>query len=474
MSWPGGASAARQSVHAASPETGVSATPVDAVLRLVSRLRGAGVPVSSDEAIDAVRALTCVDLVRRRPVWLVLRCTLLKDPAHAAAFDRAFDATFARPRRCQAHRGDAPGAGTGPSPGAVADELARALREGDDARAEQLARDAAERWAGLGDNSASAVHHAQRLLRTLDLNRVLRALLGSGGAGESDADRRIRTAAARDQVEQLRELLARLVAERLPEQASGARGGADPVVAPEDRLILTASADELAELRAAVRPLARRIATRLRRPRRHGRGDLDMRNTIRRSMSSGGIPVEPVLRRRLPHRPDLVMLCDVSGSMAAFAPFALALTHALQAEFARTRSWVFVDGIAEVTGILHGSGGYLDPYQLLGNRGLVSGDGRSDYAAALGAFVRTWRDVLTPRATVLIVGDARSHERGPAVRELAELARLARRVYWLNPEPRADWDTDDSRIALYQRCCAGVFEVATLRQLESCVAEIAR
>jgi uncharacterized protein with von Willebrand factor type A (vWA) domain len=447
---------------------------VDAVLRLVSRLRGAGMPVSSDEAMDAVRALTCADLVHRGSVRLILRCTLLKDPAHAAAFDRAFDAIFARPRRCEAPRGDGPGVPAGPSEIAIADGLAQAMREGDDARVEQLAGDAVGRWAGLAGNSTSAGHHEQRLLRTLDLNRVLRALLGSGGGIESDADRRIRTAAARDQVEQLRELLARLVAEGVREQASDGRPGADRVVAPEDRPILTASANELAELRAAVRPLARRIATRLRRPRRRGRGDLAMRHTIRRSMSTGGIPADPVLRRGLPHRPDLVMLCDVSGSMAAFAAFALALMQALQAEFPRTRSWVFVDGIAEVTEILPGSGGYLDPHQLLSNRGLVSGDGRSDYAAALGTFVRTWRDVLTPRTTVLVVGDARSHDRKPATRELTELARLARRVYWLNPEPRAEWDTDDSRITLYRRSCAGVFEVATLRQLENCVAEIAR
>jgi uncharacterized protein len=104
---------------------------------------------------------------------------------------------------------------------------------------------------------------------------------------------------------------------------------------------------------------------------------------------------------------------------------------------------------------------------------LIAADGRSDYARALGTFVATWPDAVTPRTTVLVVGDARSHDRRPAVDELAELRRLSRRLYWLNPEPRGEWDDDDSRISLYGTKCSGVFEVSTLAQLEDCVARLA-
>ncbi|HYT11071.1 MAG TPA: VWA domain-containing protein, partial [Mycobacteriales bacterium] len=179
-----------------------------------------------------------------------------------------------------------------------------------------------------------------------------------------------------------------------------------------------------------------------------------------------------VLRRRSPTRPDLVVLCDVSGSVAQFAPFTLALLHAMHQEFGRIRSWVFVDGVVEITDLLDAAPGVLDVHHLLSRRGLVAGDGRSDYGRAFGTFLGTWSDAVTPRTTVLVVGDARGHDRRPALVETAELRRRGRRLYWLNPEPAAEWDTGDSLMSAYALQCTGSWEVSTLRQLGDCVAAI--
>jgi uncharacterized protein with von Willebrand factor type A (vWA) domain len=197
-----------------------------------------------------------------------------------------------------------------------------------------------------------------------------------------------------------------------------------------------------------------------------------MRRTIRRSMGSGGVPLDPQLRRRSPTRPDLVILCDVSGSVAQFAPFALALLGALHAEFRRVRSWVFVDGIVEVTDVVAAAPGVVDAHRLLGRRGLVAGDGRSDYARAFTAFLSSWGELVTGKTTVLVIGDARGHDRRPALAEMAELLRRARRLYWLNPEPRREWDTGDSVMSGYEARSTQAFEVSTLRQLSACVAAI--
>lgn len=463
-------------------ETGARSTPVDCVVRMASAMRAASVPVSTEDTVDATRALGLIDLADRAVVRRLLRCTLQKSSAHAQAFDRTFDAVFLGPRR-SADQPDVAPAGAerwaGPASELVED-LASALRDEDADRLELSAAEAVQRWSGVNEASLSAGHHTNRVLRALDLDQVLKSLLRQGSVeNESDEVVGSNGVEARSQVLRLRELIDRLVREEIarhgsvlpdvrPEERERAGSGA-----LEDRPFLLADPDELAAIQAAVRPLARRIAARLnRRRRRHGR-DLDMRATLRQSMSSGGAPVNPVLRRRTPHRPELVVLCDVSGSMATFAPFALRLLHALQREFAHTRSWVFVDGIVEVTEILRQSSGHLDPDQLLRNRGLVSGDGRSNYARALRRFLDDDSAAVADRTTVLVVGDARSHGREPATAELGELARVARRLYWLNPEPRAEWDTDDSTIGAYERRCSRVFEVATLRQLENCVATIA-
>ena len=78
------------------------------------------------------------------------------------------------------------------------------------------------------------------------------------------------------------------------------------------------------------------------------RGELDLRRTLRRSMSTGGVPVRPAHRARRPGRPELVVLCDVSGSVAGFSHFTLLLVQALREQFAKVRVVAFVERADEV------------------------------------------------------------------------------------------------------------------------------
>ena len=198
-----------------------------------------------------------------------------------------------------------------------------------------------------------------------------------------------------------------------------------------------------------------------------------MRRTIRASMATGGVPARVALRKRHRTRPDLVVLCDVSGSTAEFAPFTLALLHAVHQEFHRVRSFAFVDGIVEITDALQNSPGVLDPRHLLDRRGLVAGDGRSDYLSVFTRFLAEYGDIVTARTTVVICGDARSHDRPPAIGPIRELAHRARKLFWLNPEIRQEWNTKDSHQESYSIHCVGTYEVSTLRQLADAVAAIA-
>jgi hypothetical protein len=439
---------------------------------LAARLRAGGLPVSTSEVLDAVAALARVDVTRRGHVRASLRTTLVKDPAHAAAFERCFDAIFPR----QAPPAGRPAGGpagdrAGPGPDQAL-RLARALYEDDDDALRELLRAAVAQFAGT-DQRRSVAHHTRRTLRRLDLTEVFRQLLARQRSERPGSDL-ARSAAGTDAdlaLARLRQALSDVVAERLRDthgQEAVPEGG-DLADLP----LLEASPDEVLALRQAVRPLARRLATRLGRRRRHGRGGLDMRRTIRRSMGTGGVPVTPALRRRHPTRPDLLLLCDVSGSMLEYVPFALTLLHAVHREFTRVRSFVFVDGVVEVSDLLAGGERVLDPRQLLDRRGLVARDGRSDYPRVFGSFLRRYPDLVTGRTSTVVIGDARSHERPPAVPEVRELAYRSRRLYWLNPEPRSEWDTTDSRASAYAVHCTDAFEVATLRQLADAVTRIA-
>jgi uncharacterized protein with von Willebrand factor type A (vWA) domain len=230
----------------------------------------------------------------------------------------------------------------------------------------------------------------------------------------------------------------------------------------------------VAELRRTVQPLARKLATRLAaRRRRAARGTIDLRRTLRGSLSTGGVPMRPVLRRRRPARPELVLLCDVSGSVSGFSDFTMLLVQALHDQFSKVRVFAFVNRIDEVTGLLRH--GVADP-QGLGARiqteaTLTRWHGSSDYGAALGEFAERYADALGPRTTVFVLGDARTNMSDPNLPAVRDIAERARRVYWLNPEPRTLWGTGDSAAPEYAGVI-GMHECRNARQLGDLIARL--
>ncbi len=194
---------------------------------------------------------------------------------------------------------------------------------------------------------------------------------------------------------------------------------------------------------------------------------------MRRSLSTGGVPLDICFDRPRRHRPDLIVLSDISGSVAEFSLFTLTLMTALSAELSRARTFVFVDGVDEVTDLLEATGHAIEPWQLMRNSDVVRATGHSDYGDVLDEFWELTSSDLQPTSTTLLVtSDARNNYRSPNIARLHEIARRCRRVYWLNPEPRDEWDTADSLMAQYSEACSATFEVRTLRQLQAAVERI--
>jgi uncharacterized protein with von Willebrand factor type A (vWA) domain len=192
-----------------------------------------------------------------------------------------------------------------------------------------------------------------------------------------------------------------------------------------------------------------------------------VRKTMRRSLAAGGVPLNPAWRQRHRTRPRLLLLCDVSGSVAEFAKFTLSLLHALHAELPRLRSFVFTDGLADVTDLVESSPGVIDTRLLMSRPGVVRGDGHSDYGAVLQQLAQEQGSALTADTVLIVCGDARCNFRPPRPELLRALHSRVRAIHWLNPEPDGDWDTSDSRIGQYAPSCDTVTEVRTLRQLSA-------
>lgn len=423
------------------------AAVAERTIALGHALRARGVAVSLSEIIDSTLAVTVVDLTSRTQLREALRATLVKDALHQQLFDHEFDLHF--PARLREAQPDADAGDRRP-------DLVDAMVTGQGLGA--AARTLVDEHAGLDGELRTERHHAQRVFHGADIARLMsRARLAGAGVDTSEL---------RDRIDELKRLVASDVRSRLV--ASGATDPIPPDVRDID--FLEASRSELDEMRRSIQPIARKLAARLGRRRRHRAGRVNLRRTARRSLATGGVPIDVAHDRRRPHRPELFVLCDISGSVADVSLFTLTLMAALSAEIARTRSFVFVDAVDEVTELLGSSGHAIEPWQLMRNTNAVAADGHSDYGAVFEQF---WTDVgetdLSQSSTVIITGDARTNYRSSGAEWLARARERARHVYWLNPDRRSDWGSHDSATDTFAPVCSGMYEVRNLRQLVACV-----
>lgn len=451
----------------------------DRVVALARGMRAAGVPVSAPEISDALAGLGAVPLERREAVRATVAAALVKEPDHRELFDRLFEVYFPLRRVVQpaSPRRDRAG-GDGGEPGDDAAELAEALREGDDDRLRSLARDRVDEYVEpQGDANVSVDSYVFRALRGLNLDAVIDAARDEPeeGQGRSLLGSQVPEEDLTAKLDAFRQMLHDEVFSRLLEEAGTERMAArQRRQAPEDVDFLWASESDLERIRALLAPLARSLTRRLSHRRRAARrGHLDMRRTIRRSLSTGGVLVDPQFRRSNAGKPEIVLLCDISGSMRAFAKFALELTFAVATQFQQVRAFVFVDACDEITHVLDASGSMAGALDRIDDEAdVIEADGQSWYGNCLEQFwARAGRD-LSPNTTVLVIGDARANYRSTGVEQLQRVRERVRHVYWLNPEPAEHWDTGDSVVSEFAPVCDRISEVRNLRQLEQFVAEV--
>lgn len=437
------------------------------LLELTHALREAGIPVAISESIDALDAVGHVDPTNKEPFRSALAATMIKDQAQRPAFDTLFDLYFGTGRGPAGLEGRDEAEAT-TTRDELLEELLAALRTGDDAALRDIARRAVGRFGRLEGTGSREWYSNYEVLRTLDPNTLLERMdteiddmdLSPFEAQvlRDEFDRRMQAFRAAVLADTRR----RVAEYRGPEAV--ASYAVRPL--PEDLSFLSATAD-MADLRRAIRPLARKLATRIALKRRHARrGQLDIRRTIRHSLSTGGVPFDTSFKHRAPHRPELFILCDVSSSVARFARFALMLTHALSAQFSRVRSFAFVDAIDEVTRFFEHEDFLAAVDRMNQEASVVWDDGHSDYGSVIERFLESYGRDVGPKATLLILGDARTNYRARRTEALKELAVRAHHTYWLNPEPISDWDTGDSAASEYAAVIDQMIEVRNLRQLE--------
>lgn len=447
----------------AAPPHGLPGHLVD----FVGALRRHGVAVGPGETIDAARVLGVLDLLHREHLREGLAAALLRRSGQREAFDTLFDLYFPAALGAGTGEVDVPrvdDSEDGPvDVDALRDVLADLLRDGDAAALAELARAAVDALGrsgaagtGIRGDGGQPTWSAYQALRMLSPETLLARIMDDLRRGHDDSGGAFADEVLRRTIRERIAAFRKMVTDEVRRRTAEVRGR-EPVAKNavpkqvEQVEFLSAHVEQLAALRRVVHPLARRLASRLAVRRKHARrGTLDMRRTLRRSMSTGGVPMRPAYRTRRPGRPELVVLCDVSGSVAGFSHFTLLLVQALREQFGRVRVFAFVERTDEVTHLFEPGAELSGVMQrVLREADLVGFGGHSDYGRSFGVFAERWADAITPKTSLLVLGDARTNYRDPNLTVLRRLVGQARHAHWLNPEPRRQWGGGDSAALRY-------------------------
>jgi uncharacterized protein len=458
------------------------------IVEFVEVLRQNNLTVSLAETNDAVRAAALVGFESRRDLESALQSTLCKRSADLAIFKKAFEFYFSNVSKTFE---------------ALDASLAKRIREqglveGDDLKMIlYLMNRLADQMSPLGqalvngDQAALAKIFRNASLE-LDFSKVQNALqsgfysrklLGSAGMPTARSDLAAMQQELKDRgvsTEGL-EIVSKHVAAVLREVEDAARGESSRQIKGrlknsdlglQDKKLHTLSRSEIALAQSAVKSLALKLKARLvRRQKSKRRGQLNPRVTLRKNLSTGGVPMVPYFRARRPQRPDVVVLCDVSDSVRNASRLMLLFAATLQSLFSRVRSFIFVSELGEATRFFKDT----EPEEAIDavmNSDVISMNSNSNYGHAFVTFLKRELGTLSRKTTVFVIGDGRNNFNSNGLSSLEALKRKAKRVVWLCTEPRSNWGFGDSEMLKYEKAVNQVVIVQSLGDLTAIAEEL--
>ena len=470
---------ARDEATAGALSPGLAARLVE----FCEELRAEGVAAGTSQLLDAFAVLAEIPWSEPEDVREALAATLAKSQEDRRIFELVFERFFFRAAEAAALRervreGSAEGADGDREAEREEDDgggridldelrrqIAAALQQGSESLMRDLARMAIATFGRHGEGSGVIGVDVQRIRRALGLRPEPQHELPLGDPRREGLPR-----------EALRrfEALLRRELERRQIERNEMLPPSRPL-SELDRGLPSGPLQDLAAVHRVVAQLKRRLKTQGQETRGHARhAHVDVRRTMRASLQTGGVPVDLRFKPVRPRRPEIYVLCDVSTSVTSASVFFLSVLHALHDSFRKMRSFVFIERISEVTDVFDRERDFRAVSEAIArDAGVADVSGYTDYGRVWTEFRALVDDDLHPRATVIVLGDARTNGRDPRADIFGQIAARAGRTFWLNPEPRLYWNYGDSVIATYERHCQA-FECWTTSQLEDFVKALTR
>lgn len=466
-------------------------------------LRAADIRVSPAETLDAAEIFETIGFDDRSILKYALGQTLAKTEMEKLAFDEAFESYFRLPeetppslpfenqeenqhqdgedaqdKSAEQNSGEGrPQQGTQESAqqgaqeaGAASDNANQTLTEmleNQDTAALQAAMQQAATQAGLADARLFTQQgmFSRRIMEAMGLADLEARIRQMNEGGETEEAERLR--AGRAQLfEAVQDFVERQIAMRTKNAGRLLR---------EDALsrirLSNLDKSDMKIMRELIRKLAKRLASRhSRRRKKAQRGMLDIRRTMRANVAYDGKLFNLAWRRVKVERPKLIVLCDVSGSVAAVSRFFLMFLYSLDEVMPKTRSFVFSNRAGEITDLLQG-----DDLETAMEAALRQyGGGSTDYGMSIMDLAEATLDSVDKKTTVMVLGDARSNYGDPGHLALKEFYERAGRVIFLNPEPETVWDTGDSEMKKLGAYCTHKQTCNSVKHVERVLDDLLR
>lgn len=441
-------------------EGGSSSAHLEASLvKFVCMLRNLGMPVSTSEAMDALNALFLVDLGSREEVKASLRATLVKNGDYHGLFERAFDLFFVPPetkarrkrawerrqrkRELMLKQAEAELTFQGQPI-----ELSEVQKE-TYARLIPADRQKIQEFLDKSSQGIKVDHKFKPIIETIVKGHLDRWRKQLGEEQRPDLEVSMTGEPELDCI--------------MDELASGAGSGREPNLFED---LKNVTEKDLPRVAVLTLELARRLATRISRRYKitRKRERVDLRRTIRSSIRFGGTPIVLRYKARKVQKPRILLICDVSGSMARYTGFLLQFVYGMASVMGRIESFVFSEDLHRVTPYFQQQRPFQETMTEVVNRSGQWGRG-TNLSIALRTFNRCYRHLLTPDTFVIILSDTKTLEWEEAGKGLKQMREKVKDILWLNTLPRLEWEKYPA-VAAFARY-SRMFECYTLAHLES-------
>ena len=459
-------------------------------------LRAADIRVSPAETLDAAEIFDTIGFDDRNILKHALGQTLAKTEMEKLAFDEAFETYFRLPEETPppvaaaqeegesddksaeqnsgegqpqegAQEGNPEGGQEGGAPSDSANQSLAEMLENNDTVALQAAMQQAATEAGLANAKLFTQQgmFSRRIMEAMGLAELEARIRQKNEGGEAEEADKLREGRAR-LFDAVQDFVERQIAMRTKNAGRLLR---------EDALsrirLSNLDKSDMKIMRELIRKLAKRLASRhSRRRKKAQRGMLDIRRTMRANVAYDGKLFNLAWRRVKVERPKLIVLCDLSGSVAAVSRFFLMFLYSLDEVMPKTRSFVFSNRAGEITDMLQEG----DLEEAMENALRQYGGGSTDYGMSMMDLAEATLDSVDKKTTLMVLGDARSNYGDPGHLVLKEFYERAGRVIFLNPEPETVWDTGDSEMKKLGAYCTHKQTCNSVKHVERVLDDLLR